>query len=87
MRLEAELEGLKQRNERLRAQVERLKTPEGVEEIARQDLGMVKEGENVYVVMEAEEPSATPAIEAAADPREGEGVVYRILDALFGFEE
>jgi hypothetical protein len=51
-RLEAELASLQERNESLSAQVERLKTPEGVEEVARESLGMVKPGENLYVVID-----------------------------------
>lgn len=86
-RLESELEGLKERNAELRAQVERLKTPEGVEEIARQDLGMVREGENVYVVMDAEESSGTVTQEATPNQADGDGIVYEVLDIVFGLRE
>ena len=49
-RLQRQLQTMRARNERLRADVERLKTPEGVEEIARESLGYVRPGENAYVV-------------------------------------
>ena len=52
-RLEVQLTSLQDRNEDLREQVDRLKTPEGVEEAARENLGYVKPGENAYVVVEA----------------------------------
>ena len=84
-RLEAELDGLKERNAELRAQVDRLKTPEGVEEVARQDLGLVKEGENLYVVMDSETESATVSIDS--ESTSGNSTWLRVLDAVFGFEE
>jgi len=83
-RLEAELDGLKERNAELRAQVDRLKTPEGVEEIARQDLGLVKEGENLYVVMDSEAESVTVPVDS--EPRSDNSTWMRVLDAVFGFE-
>ncbi len=49
-RLSAELEALKARNMRLEAEVARLQTPEGVEDYARTQLGLVKRGEHVVVV-------------------------------------
>jgi len=50
VRLEAELRALKARNLRLKKQVARLRTPEGVEDQARTQLGLVKRGEHVVVV-------------------------------------
>lgn len=86
--LEQELAGLKDRNQNLRAQVDRLKTPEGVEEAARESLGLVKKGEQVYVVTDGESTRA-------ADPQVGEqtrsitasetSVWTKVLDAVFGF--
>lgn len=83
-RLEAELDGLKERNVELRAQVDRLKTPEGVEDVARQDLGLVKEGENLYVVMDSEAESVTVPVDP--EPRPDNSTWMRVLDAVFGFE-
>lgn len=87
-RLEAELEGLKQRNQKLRAQVDRLKTPEGVEQVARESLGLVKQGENLYVVMDGEE--ATPTLDpdtATKATATRDGLWPQVLDALFGVGE
>jgi cell division protein FtsB len=61
MKLEAELAAVQARNARLRAQVDRLRTPEGVEDYARSQLGMVKRGEHVAMVIDGNE-----AIEASA---------------------
>src|SRR5574340_972803 len=48
--LQAELSGLKTRNADLRQEVDELKTPGGVEQLARETLGLVKPGEQAYVV-------------------------------------
>ncbi|WP_456379164.1 cell division protein FtsB [Thiolapillus sp.] len=51
---------MKERNARLRAEVESLKTGlEAVESRARSDLGMIREGETFYQVIEPE-PAANP---------------------------
>lgn len=48
-----EVEQLMERNRRLDAEVQALKTnPEAFEERARSELGMVKEGETFYVVVD-----------------------------------
>lgn len=87
-RLEAELEGLKDRNAELREQVDRLKTPEGVEEVARESLGMVKEGENLVVVVDGTESQAAPVTEpdTSAIPEPEPSTWQRVLDSLFGIE-
>jgi hypothetical protein len=81
--LEAELEGLKSRNDVLRDQVDELKTPEGVEAVARETLGLVKPGEQAYVVTGGVigETSAT----VSPEPRAEVPLWQRALDALFGF--
>lgn len=93
VRLEAELTALEARNERLQASVDRLKTPEGVEDYARLRLGMVKQGERVVVVIDGEESTRTamatlaaPRIdsEAAAVPPVGPWTAF--LDVVFGIE-
>jgi cell division protein FtsL len=48
--LQAQLSALQTRNARLNTQVARLKTPEGVEDYARSQLGMVKRGDHLIVV-------------------------------------
>lgn len=80
--LQAELDSLKTRNAALREQVDQLKTPEGVEQAARESLGMVKPGEQAYVVTggAAEETSATVLADEEADPP----LWQQALDALFG---
>jgi cell division protein FtsL len=91
-RLAAELEAVQARNERLSAQVDRLKTPAGVEDYARSQLGMVKKGENVVVVVdgtEASEGSATaasPEIDSSQPADEKAGTWTAFLDLVFGVE-
>jgi len=85
--LEAELEGLKERNIELAEQIDRLKTPEGVEEIARQDLGLVKDGEQAYVVTGKEDPDLDPeAVNARTRSTTDEDTPLwmRVLDVIFG---
>lgn len=93
VRLEAELQALKARNARLRASVDRLKTPEGVEDYARLQLGMVKKGEHVAVVIDGDEttqsalavpePPRIDSEEAAAPPV---GPWTAFLDVVFAAE-
>ncbi|MDZ4655736.1 MAG: septum formation initiator family protein [Coriobacteriia bacterium] len=85
--LETELAGLKARNTELSAQVDRLKTPEGVEEVARQSLGLVKDGEHAYVVTGKKNPDLDPeAVDARTRSSEEERVPLwmKVLDAVFG---
>ncbi len=81
--LQSELDGLQSRNEDLREQVDELKTPEGVEQLARESLGMVKPGEQAYVVTGGEmgESSATVLAQQSAEAP----FWQRALDVLFGF--
>lgn len=85
--LSAELTDLQARNARLSDQVAALKTPEGVEDMARETLGMVREGERAYVVVEdtatAEPPTAAP--DRVTTPTET--VWTQVLDALFGVRD
>ena len=92
-RLRAELKGVQARNGRLSAQVERLKTPEGVEDYARLQLGLVKAGEKVGVVVdESASLPATIAVASAAEIDSEEAVVPPVgpwtafLDSVFGVE-
>jgi len=93
VRLEAELQALKARNARLRVAVDRLTTPEGVEDYARLQLGMVKKGEHVAVVIDGDESTqsalaAPPAprvdSEEAAAPPVGPWTAF--LDVVFAVE-
>ena len=81
--LQGELDGLKSRNEELREQVDGLKTPEGVERLARDSLGMVKPGEQAYVVTGGVLGETTGSVLASGT---AEAPLWqRALDAVFGF--
>ncbi|MBA4371149.1 MAG: hypothetical protein C0418_06195 [Coriobacteriaceae bacterium] len=84
--LEAELGALKTRNAGLQTQVERLKTPEGVEDVARETLGLVREGERAYVVVDGEATATTARIEPVRAPELTETVLTQVLDAVFGVQ-
>lgn len=88
-RLEAEKRMLEQRNERLRTQVARLKTPEGVEDYARSQLGMAKQGEHVVVVVDGESKPSTvtagvPRIDSDEVAPVSDGPWTAFLDTIFG---
>ena len=91
-RLQVELDAIRARNNRLRAEVARLKTPEGVEDYARLQLGMVKRGEHQVVVVDGTEPTRTlvaqgaPRIDSqeAVKPPVGQWTAF--LDAIFGVQ-
>ena len=92
-RLRAELEGIRARNERLATEVARLKTPEGVEDYARVQLGLVKAGEHVGVVVDDSGASAaTITVPSALQLDSEEAVVPPVgpwtafLDSVFGHE-
>jgi cell division protein FtsL len=79
--LQAQYDTLRKRNAVLRAKVADLKTPEGVERAAREDLGLAMPGENVYVVVpSAPSSAAAGATQEAAAP----DPLTALLDALFG---
>ncbi len=91
-RLEAELSALQARNSRLRAEVARLRTPEGVEDYARSQLGLVKRGESVAMVVdgnEAAKASAALAVPQIDGDEAVEGPVgpwTAFLDIVFGVQ-
>ncbi len=92
-RLRAELEGVRARNARLGTQVARLKTPEGVEDYARVQLGLVKAGERVGIVVdESESIPQTITVPSALRLDSEEAVVPPVgpwtafLDSVFGNE-
>lgn len=51
-RLQHELDAMRAENVRLRQELERLDDPEAVEKLAREKLGLVREGETVYRFVE-----------------------------------
>jgi len=67
-RLQAEYDALTARNHRLATEVARLKTPEGVEDYARSQLGMVKAGEHVVIVTDATEKTPSTLTTAGTPP-------------------
>lgn len=57
-RLRLELKELRAENARLREELTRLDDPRAVEKLAREKLGLVKEGEKVYRFLEKDEDRA-----------------------------
>ena len=90
--LQAELGAIQARNNRLRTEVARLKTPEGVEDYARLRLGMVKQGEHVVIVTDGTEPTETsvanaiPEIDSQEALKPPVGPWTAFLDAFFGVQ-
>lgn len=90
--LQAELDGIRARNGRLLSEVERLKTPEGVEDYARLQLGLVKRGEHQIVVVDGTEATHTliaqgaPEIDSQAAVKPTIGPWTAFLDAIFGVQ-
>lgn len=60
-RLNAEIAQLKQRYQELERQEEYLKSDEYIEETAREELGLIKEGEKAVLVLPAP-PTPTPVV-------------------------
>ena len=89
-RLQAELKAVEARNARLSVAVNRLKTPGGVEDYARLQLGLVKKGEHVVIVVDGTEPTPTPLTAAKPVIDSGEevnapaGPWTAFLDSVFG---
>ncbi len=89
-RLAAELKTLQARNDRLRDQVERLKTPAGVEDYARSQLGLVKKGESVAVVVngtksaDASRLAQAPTLDSDETSTSPVGPWTAFLDLVFG---
>ena len=89
-RLQVELDAIRARNSRLRTQVARLRTPEGVEDYARLQLGMVKQGEHQVVVVDGTEPvqavaaQGVPVIDSQEELKPPVGQWTAFLDAVFG---
>jgi cell division protein FtsL len=89
--LQAELKSLQTRDARLSTEVARLKTPEGVEDYARSQLGMVKQGEHVVVVTDGTKKPSTlttagslPAIDTSVETTAApNGPWTAFLDSVF----
>ena len=91
-RLQVELNAIQARNGRLRTEVARLRTPEGVEDYARLQLGMVKKGEHQVVVVDGTEATQTllaqgaPVIDSQEAVAPPVGPWTAFLDAVFGVQ-
>jgi cell division protein FtsB len=57
---EAEISNLEKRKEKLSSDIEKLGTDKGKEEMIRENFGLVKEGENVIVIVEDKNQVKTP---------------------------
>jgi Septum formation initiator len=84
--LEQQYKDLKTRNASMEAQVAELKTPQGVEDAARENLGLVKAGEHAYVVMESGASTATPSAAASITP-DARPAWQVVLDFVFGVDQ
>jgi len=90
VKLEAELAAVKANNAQLRKDVDRLKTPEGVEDLAREQLGLVKPGEHPVVVLgdEAATQTAAPDLRTSVETTGApSGPWTAFLDAVFGVKD
>lgn len=90
--VKGQLVSLELHNERLRDKVKLLKTDEGVEEVAREKLGLIRPGELAYSVVPPPPPqfSTTDDLNVRYGPKEikevdkDRGTVIRVLRHLFG---
>ena len=91
-RLQAELGAIRARNHRIRQEVARLRTPEGVEDYARLQLGLVKQGEHQVVVVDGTESEQSllaqgaPEIDSQESVKPPVGSWTGFLDAVFGVQ-
>jgi cell division protein FtsB len=74
----AELQELRERNEALEERARRLRDPREIEQLAREQYGLVRPGEEPYVVLPAPPP---PAPE---DDDEDRNLVERVWDSVTG---
>jgi cell division protein FtsL len=84
--LEREYRDLQDRNDTLRAEVADLKTPEGVERVARESLGFARAGENVYVVMPSKGATAQASATEGGSTSSPDPITA-LLDAVFGVRQ
>ena len=74
----AELRELRERNEALEERAQRLRDPREIEQLAREQYGLVRPGEEPYVVL----PAPPPPPER--DDDEDRNVVERVWDSVTG---
>ena len=89
-RLEAEYQALLERNAKIEQLVEALKTPEGIEDWARQQYGWVLEGEKAVNVTGLEIRDSSRGLPSSVEPGSvdiEETWWMILLDFIFGVEE
>lgn len=91
-KLERQLADIKKRNTELRKEIETIQKPEGIEAAARERLGFVKPGEQMYVVIPEGGAPASAGATAAPSVRTASlsgdaGVWVHLLDSIFGVGE
>lgn len=86
--LKKEIVDLQKQNELLEEEVDSLKTDEGVELLAREDLGLVKPGEESLVVVAEEEGAASGETEVKPDGGAKEDSIWqKIKNFLISLSE
>lgn len=91
-RLQAEYDALVARNDAMQERIDYLKTDEGIEDAARQQLGWVKEGETAVVVKglsedsEAEDSSVNIQVVSGSVPAP-QTWYSPVLDVVFGYSD
>ena len=78
-RVEDDIYRARIRNKRLEAQFQHLKTDDGVEEIAREKLGLVSPGELAFVVVPAPPPRSSLDDQAPTPGRPAPGLFQQLL--------
>ena len=89
-RLEAEYQALLERNAKIEQLVEALKTPEGIEDWARQQFGWVLAGEKAVNVTGLEIHDGSTGLPSSIEPGSVEVAEtwwMQVLDFIFGIEE
>lgn len=91
-RLQAEYDALVARNDAMQERIDYLKTDEGIEDAARQQLGWVKEGETAVVVKglseNAEAEGSSVNIQVVSGSVPAPQTWYSpVLDVVFGYSD
>lgn len=86
-RLEADLGTLRTENEKLRRELERLKTDAYIEQEARARLGLVKPGERAYVIVPPKQESPKPQAQSQKSQKKAskKTIWQKIWDSVSSF--
>jgi hypothetical protein len=82
-KLQTQLTQIQKRNKELKAEVEKLKTPAGVEEAAH-ELGYARKGEQVWIPVEGGKTKSEPASSPVRTADVAPDVWTHVLDVVFG---